>query len=110
MNCQQFQIMAVIFCLFAFALCNLSEEHNQFNTNYHQNQLNYQNKINSLNAQIVSVPKNFASPCPKVFRYIFDGDEWEGWLRVRNPAPRGLPSFLRVQMSIGINYNSVSIN
>lgn len=104
---QEVQRMAVIFCLFAFTLCNHIPADNQVIENYNEHSLNYQ-KAGSLAAQIVSVPKNNISPCPQVFRYIFDGSEWAGALRVQNPAPRGYPSFLRVQMTVGFNYKSVS--
>lgn len=39
------------------------------------------------------------SPCPKMFQYRFDGQEWFGILSVRNPD-FGQPLHLRVTLSM----------
>lgn len=116
------RIMAVYLCLFSFSLCAYPVDNRFIENNY--NNINYQpqnyggnmydyRRAGSLSAQTVSVPtaqSSNVSPCPKVFRYLFDGEDWEGRVRVDKPAPRGLPSYLRVEMSIGFRYNSVSFN
>lgn len=91
--------MTVIICHFFYILCNLSHESTHDSIPL---------KGASLAVQTVSIHQNYISPCPKVFRYIFNGDEWQGLLHVKKTAPRGLPSFLRIQMTIGFNYSSVS--
>lgn len=104
-------IMAVFFCLFAFALCSYPTDNRITDKNYQQNHDDNSfdfKRPGALNAQIVSVSRPNVSPCPRVFRYLFDGEEWEGRVKVDSPAPRGLPSYLRVEMSVGFKYNSVS--
>lgn len=107
-----FHIMAVIFCLFSLSLCTYPVDNNGLVENYQRN--NDENSFDfrrpgALSAQIVSVTRPNVTPCPRVFRYLFDGEDWEGRVRVDKPAPRGLPSYLRVEMSVGFKYDSVSL-
>lgn len=117
-NVNSHLIMAVFFCLFPLYLCAYPADHQQmmmpnYQQQNHENSYDYRRPVAlnalSLNSQIVSAPKNI-SPCPRVFRYLYNGEEWEGRLRVDKPAPRGMPSFLRVEMSVGFKFNSVSCN
>lgn len=58
--------------------------------------------------KVINVPRVYNSPCPKIFRYIFDGKEWSGVVMIKNPAPKGKPSETKVVLSIGFRYTSVS--
>lgn len=112
-NDNSHQIMAVFFCLFPFSFCAYPANNQQMIINYQQNHntnnnFDFRRGAALSNNQIVSVSKPNVSPCPRVFRYLFDGEEWEGRLQIEKPAPRGLPSFLKVEMSVGFKYNSVS--
>lgn len=93
--------MAAALCLFSIAFCNLSSESsseaNDLNSNQHL----------SLAAQVVSIPRTFVSPCPQSFRYTFDGQDWFGIVTVTTPAPRGIPSRIKVILSVPVKLNSV---
>lgn len=95
--------MAAIFCLFSVALCKFPEH----SISQHSNHLET-NSVLPLSAQLVTVPRVYISPCPESFRYTFNGKEWFGLVVIGKPARRGIPSRLKVQLSVGFNYNSVS--
>lgn len=49
------------------------------------------------------------SPCPKMFQYRFDGQEWYGLLSVKDPE-KGKPLHLKVALSLRGKPSTVSIN
>lgn len=94
--------MAATLCLFSLAFCSVSNEPNN-----NGNDLN-SNQHLSLSAQVVSIPRTFVSPCPQSFRYTFDGQDWFGIVTITTPAPRGIPSIIKVILSVPVKLSSVS--
>lgn len=102
--------MAAIFCLFSVTLCKFAghdvvENTNNLNLDYNNH---HQQETLPLSAQIVTVPRIYISPCPQSFRYTFNGKEWFGLVVIAKPAPRGVPSKLKVLLSVGFHLSSVS--
>lgn len=95
--------MAAIFCLFSVAMC--SSSHNDVSNGL---SLEGNGVATPLSAQIISVPRVYISPCPVAFRYAFNGREWFGLVVVGNPARAGIPSKLKVILSLGFHYSFVS--
>lgn len=62
-----------------------------------------------LSVQFVTVQRHLFSHCPDIFRYSFNGKEWFGLLIIHRPAPKGVPSRLKVLLSIGFYLSSVSL-
>lgn len=105
--------MAAIYCLFSVALCKISSQGVMENPS----SLQYDNEfkhdsvsILPLSVQIITVPRAYISPCPEIYRYVhINGKEWFGLVVIPNPAARGIPSRLKVQLSIGFRLTSVSL-
>ena len=96
--------MAAIFCLFSVTLCKLAtqdvpESMSLSNTHH--------NSPQQPTPQLINVPRQYISPCPNYFRYTFNGKEWFGLLAVP-PLPLGRTFHMKVFLSLGISYNSVS--
>lgn len=100
--------MAAIFCLFSVTLCNLASNEVTDNSINLSNENSRQDLAMSLNAQLITVPRVYISPCPESFRYTFNGKEWFGLIVVKKPAPRGTTSKLKVLLSVGFHFSSVS--
>jgi hypothetical protein len=102
--------MAAIFCLFSVTLCKLSSnEISNEPSNSLSDGSNQNNQVMGLSAQLVTVPRVYISPCPEIFRYTFNGKEWFGLAVVPNPARRGITSRLKVILTLGFNFQSVSL-
>jgi hypothetical protein len=101
--------MAAIFCLFSVALCKFSGNDLIENTNHlNINDNDVKQDHLPLSAQIITVPRVYISPCPESFRYTFNGKEWFGLVVIGKPAPRGIPSRLKIVLSVGFHLSSVS--
>lgn len=95
--------MAAIFCLFSVALCKLTNQGVSNETNLG----NSNEKGMPLTAQLITVPRVYISPCPESFRYTFNGKEWFGLVVIAKTAPAGVPSRIKVILSVGLHLNSV---
>lgn len=102
--------MAAIFCLFSVTLCRFAGDtpDNSLSLDNRNDDFN-QDLVMPLATQFVTVPRVYISPCPEYFRYTFNGKQWFGLLVINNPARPGIPSRLRVELSLGFQLNSVSL-
>lgn len=89
-------------------LCNLGSNEIADNSVNLPNENSRQHLVLPLRAQVISVPRDYFSPCPERFRYTFNGKEWFGLVVVKKPAPKGVLSKLKIQMSVGFHFSSVS--
>lgn len=98
--------MASLFCLFSVALCNLNSQNSQGV----ENRAGFSDIKNEmpLASQFVTVPRVYTSPCPKFFRYTFNGQQWFGLIAMPS-VPTGRMLQLRVLLTIGFDLNSVSL-
>lgn len=102
--------MAAIFCLFSVTLCKFSGHDISQNSNHlsiHDNNEGG-NSVMPLSAQFVTVPRVYISPCPESFRYTFNGKEWFGLVVIGKPARPGIPSRIKIQLSVGFHLSAVS--
>lgn len=98
--------MAAMFCLFSVLLCKLGSNEIVDHSN---NQNLRHDPFMPLNAQLITVPRVYNSPCPERFRYIFNGKEWLGLVVIKKPAPKGVISKLKIYLSVGFQLSSVSL-
>lgn len=92
--------MATIFFMFSLTLCLASSVTSPDHF--------VPERVLPLSAQFVTVQRQLFSHCPEIFRYAFNGKEWHGLLVIARPAPKGVPSRLKVLLSIGFYLSSVS--
>lgn len=102
--------MAAIFCLFSVALCKFKNEDVSNGPIMSSDDANYSDKGIPLSAQLITVPRVYISPCPETFRYTFNGKEWFGLVVIAKPAHVGIPSRIKVVLSVGFQLNSVCQN
>ena len=93
--------MDAALCVFSLLLCKISNDDISINSN-----------LDSglgipLKNQVVNIPRFYVSPCPEMFRYIFNGHEWMGLATIRKPAPKGKNSKIKILLSVGFHYSSV---
>jgi hypothetical protein len=98
--------MAVIFCLFTLILCKLAN--NEISDTFIENDNAIQNSV-GLNAQLITIPRVYISPCPEVYRYTYNGKEWNGLVIIKRPTPKGVTSKIKIILSIGFHLSSVSL-
>lgn len=100
--------MAAIFCLIYVAFCTLSSTEISNDSNQLTSENLKHDTVIPLNAQLVTVPRIYVSPCPKIFRYTFNGKEWFALIVIKNPAPKGFTSRIKIVLSVGVHLSAVS--
>lgn len=99
--------MAAIFCLLGMTLCGLSSNGDSNHLTTVEN--SGHNSVLPLNAQLITVPRVYISPCPESFRYTFNGKEWFALVVIRKPQTKGKISKIKVHLSVGFHLSSVSL-
>lgn len=99
--------MAAALCVFSLILCKIaSDDISMYSNNALSENINSGLGI-PLKAQVVNVPRFFISPCPEMFRYMFNGNEWMGLATINKPAPKGINSKIKIVLSVGFHFSSV---